>query len=275
MHGRDVVTNASHEDRVARQKAHFDSIAREYDEARQNENHLQLKALIWRQFFKGAVAFGANLDGADRPLTVLEAMCGYADGKAILESHLARPIEYAGFDYSDTVVDEMRVRSPELKIWRQDVTRFDSERRYDLIMVLGGLHHVPHAANNVVARLASALEPGGYFINLEPTHGNRLFRYARERVYARNALFDEQTEQAFVIGDYVKMFQAAGLEQAYVIYPGLLSYVLYYNPDAFPALNVGSTRIVRALFALEKPFLRTRLARALSFATLSLWRRPV
>jgi hypothetical protein len=59
------------------------------------------------------------------------------------------------------------------------------------------------------------------------------------------------------------------------MYPGLAAYVLYYNPDAFPALNFGGPETVRRLFALERPFLRSAAARTLSFATLSLWRKPL
>ena len=57
-------------------------------------------------------------------------------------------------------------------------------------------------------------------------------------------------------------------------WPGLASYVLYYNPDAFPSLNLGGERAVRTAFALDRPFFRTPIGRFFSFATLSLWRRP-
>jgi SAM-dependent methyltransferase len=260
-----------HADKVARQKAHFDSIAERYSESRQHANHLQLKHLIWTHFFAGARA--AGFDPGDK-IDVLEAMCGFADGKDILETHLKTKITYSGFDYSSAVVDKLDVERPDIRVWQQDVTQFSSDKQFDIVIVLGGLHHVPHAAADVTARLATAIRPGGYFINLEPTHGNPVFQAARERIYSRNPYFDEQTERAFVVKELFGFFEVAGLEKVHVTWPGLRSYVLYYNPDAFPSLNLGSQRMVRSLFALEKPFLQTRIARALSFATLSLWRRP-
>lgn len=36
------------------------------------------------------------------------------------------------------------------------------------------------------------------------------------------------------------------------IYPGLLAYVLYYNPYAFPSLNKGSVKFVEFIFNCEK-----------------------
>jgi hypothetical protein len=126
----------------------------------------------------------------------------------------------------------------------------------------------------VVRNLAPGLRPGGLFINLEPTHGNPVTKAVRDRIYRRNALFDERTERAFGVGELYAMFRGAGLELVEAQHPGLLSYVLYYNPDAFPNLNLGGERCVRAAFALDRPFLRTFVGRRLSFATLTLWRKP-
>ncbi len=122
--------------------------------------------------------------------------------------------------------------------------------------------------------LAASLRPGGLLINLEPTHGNPLARMVRERIYRRNQLFDAETERAFSVEELDAMFVSAGLELAYRTYPGLLGYVLYYNPDAFPGLNLAGTRAVNMLFALERPLMATRIGRWLSFATLAVWRSP-
>jgi hypothetical protein len=121
--------------------------------------------------------------------------------------------------------------------------------------------------------LTSALRRGGYFINLEPTNGNSIARMVRERIYERNSLFDEKTERAFDVDTLFSFFQNAGLSLSKVMYPGLLSYVLYYNPDAFPSLNLGGERCVRAAFAADRLFFRTALGRILSFATLTAWRK--
>ena len=253
---------------LERQRVHFNSIADRYRLARLGNNHLALKRLLWSEFLR---------DKADlkRPgLSVLDAMCGYADAYAILREHLSSEIDYSGFDYSDEVVALVRRENPGLRIAHADVTRFSPDRTYDLVIVLGGLHHVRHAAADTVKRLTAAIRPGGWFISLEPTHGNELFGALRKAIYRHNALFDSATEQDFAVRELRAMFEGAGLDLIDVMYPGLLSYVLYYNPDAFPLLNIGGARTVRFLFSIERPLMRSGVGRVLSFATLSLWRRP-
>ena len=255
-------------DKTEQQREHFNRIAATYREARRDANHLLLKELIWAEAFRDDPV-------PSRPgLKVLEAMCGFGEGRQILESQLRVPVDYVGFDYSDDVVAALQRDRPDLKIVQADATRFATDERYDVVILIGGLHHVPDAASEVVRRLAAALEPGGSFISLEPTHGNTLFRMVRESIYRRNALFDRETERAFAVEDLAGMFEAAGLTCVRMLWPGLLSYVLYYNPDAFPWLNVGGARTVRLAFALDRPFMRSPIGRALSFATLSLWRKP-
>ena len=256
-------------DKVRTQIEHFDAIAERYYTARRHRNHLLLKDLLWADVFR------RNRLGLAPPIRVLEPMCGYADGKRILERHLDPSLHYSGFDYAANVIDRLRLLDPTLDVWRADVTRFEpAAARYDLVLLLGGLHHVPDAAPEVVRRLTAALRPGGFLISFEPTHGNALFRRARDLIYRRNSLFDPRTERAFSAPELVAMFERAGLEQRDLFYPGLLSYVLYYNPDAFPALNLGGERLVRLTFALDRILMRSALGQMLSFATLSLWRKP-
>jgi SAM-dependent methyltransferase len=256
-------------DNVSRQQAHFDGIAENYFSARRNANHLLLKDLMWGNFLSHHEEL--KHDG----LTVLEAMCGFGDGKAIIEKALDIEVSYTGFDFSNAVVDKMREIRPDMMIHQADVTRYEPHDQYDLVVLLGGLHHVHHAAAEAVKRVSEAVRPGGYLLNFEPTDGNPLFRWIRERIYQRNNLFDEQTEQGFPVKQLLSLFENAGLECTEIAWPGLLSYVLYYNPDAFPSLNLGGERAVKIAFALDRPFFRTSIGRFFSFATLSLWRRPL
>jgi len=212
---------------------------------------------------------------AEQPIAVLDPMCGYADGKRILERHLGCKLHHTGLDYSSSVVDRLRTLDPGLDVRRADVTTFEpTPLSYDVIMLLGGLHHIPDAAPLVVGRLARALKPGGILISFEPTFGNLLVRRVRERIYARNSLFDARTERSFAVNELLRMFEAAALEPVDILFPGLISYILYYNPDAFPNLNIGGPRLVRLTFALDRLLFRAALGRWLSFATLSVWRRP-
>lgn len=256
------------DDLIERQRRHFDSIAERYEISRAHPNHRRLKDLIWSE----ALSCGAALP--EGPLRVLEPMCGFADGHDILSRALDQGIHYTGFDYSAEVIDRLQRKRKDLKSFVADVSKFESEAQWDIIILLGGLHHVPHIAADAVQRLSNSLAPGGLFINFEPTHGNPLTRRIRERIYAKNELFDEQTERAFAVEELLGFFRSAGLDHVNTIWPGLLAYVLYYNPDAFPALNRGSVKTLERLWSLERPFVATRLARAVSFATLTIWQAP-
>lgn len=253
---------------VERQREHFNSIADTYFSARLDANHRALKHLIWSEFLRDKSLLKTP------NLSVLDAMCGYADANGILREHLGGDIAYSGFDYSDEVIARVRREHPDLDVWQADATEFRPGRSYDLVVLIGGLHHVHHAASRALGNLAAAIRPGGHFLSFEPTHGNRVFGAVRDAIYRRNALFDAATERGFSVSELFAMFEGVGLERVDVLYPGLLSYMLYYNPDAFPKLNVGSPRAVRFLFSLERPFMRSVAARTLSFATLSLWRKP-
>jgi SAM-dependent methyltransferase len=250
------------------QRAHFNSIADRYRSARSGDNHLELKRLMWSDFL-------SDKTDLKRPgISVLDAMCGYADAHGILCEHLGANIDYTGLDYSDEVIAQVRRERPGLNVLHADVTAYAASRTYDLVVVFGGLHHVHHAAADTVTRLAAAIRPGGWFLSLEPTHGNRLFGAVRNAIYRRNTLFDERTERDFSVEELRAVFEGAGLELVDVTYPGLLAYVLYYNPDAFPRLNVGGPRAVRFFHSIDRRLMRTGLGRWLSFATLSLWQKP-
>lgn len=252
-----------------RQRAHFNEITSIYVEARRNPNHLLLKDLIWSSFFKEArVPVSSRLD-------VLEPMCGTGEGLAIVRRHLTPDVRYSGFDYSEEIVAVARATHPGADIRQLDATTFDSGgRTYDWIVLIGGLHHVYSHADDVVRRLGAALKPGGYFLNLEPTQNCWLTRRVREHIYRKNALFDEESERGFDLSELDLMFERSGLVKASQAFPGLLAYVLYYNPDAFPRLNVGGPSLVRALFHLDRLFWKSWIGRKFSFATIGLWKKP-
>lgn len=252
---------------VEHQRDHFEAVSEKYFKARQNANHLTLKRLLWNHFLSGK----AELFGD--PIRVLEPMCGYSEGRQILETHLRSAIVYAGFDFSRPLVDEARERYPNDQIYLQDITQWEPQEQYGVVIIIGGLHHVYAHTRDVLARISRAVKPGGYFINFEPTQNNALFRWIRNRIYQKNSLFDAQTERAFELDELNDHFRQAGFDIVDQIYPGLLAYTLYYNPDAFPTLNVGSPGWVEALFGLEKHAYRSWLARKFSFATLSLLRK--
>ena len=256
--------NNSKNNSINRQQEHFDSIADKYYAKRQGENHQLYKRLLWSFFFKNKEHLFLSHS------QVLEPMCGFAEAKKIFEEILKIKIDYEGFDYSKPLVDIVKNDSNDINIWVQDVTTFEADKLYDIIVIIGGLHHIPNYASKVLRSMSDALKPTGYFINIEPTNDNFLWKGIRDYIYKRNSLFDEHTERSFTLNELNGMYNQACLKIVDQLHFGLLSHVLYYNPDAFPLLNIGGKRCVSFTFWLDKFFFRSFIGRKLSFATLTM-----
>ncbi|PML80848.1 class I SAM-dependent methyltransferase [Enterovibrio norvegicus] len=252
---------------VERQREHFNSIAKQYLKGKEDPRFLKLQSLIWER-----VISSLPEELRDMKVSVLEPMCGYTEGLKVL-NRANLDIEYSGFDYSEEIVNHLKSISPELNVFHGDITKFKADAQYDVIILIGGLHHVPNFAKEAVRNLADCLRSGGFFINFEPTHGNPLNKFVREYIYKKNEIFDHDTERDFSVKELEFFFEEAGLKNQFKFYPGLLAYILYYNPYAFPRLNKGSEKTVERIFSIESAFYENFIGRALSFCTLTVWKK--
>ena len=257
---------------LERQREHFNRISETYLKGRRDANHIEIKNIMW----DGALRHAKSLAGWHVPNSyrILDALCGYAEGYDIMKTHVGMPGEYVGFDYSDEIVDNLQQSRPDLNIIHADATTYKPEpESFDVIFLAGGLHHVPIDASKVVQQLATGLRKGGLFINLEPTHANPIYKSVRDRIYRKNAIFDEATERAFHLTELQNMFKSAGLSNLLTHHVGLLGYILYYNPYAFPNLNLGGVKAVRAASAIDRLFRSNVVGKLFSFATLTIWKK--
>jgi SAM-dependent methyltransferase len=251
-------------DNTDRQSLHFESVAKRYFSARHTANHLLYKQLLWHSALRGI-----QITDQDQ-IDVLEPMCGYAEGKSIVELFFHGKILYDGFDTSATLLEKAREQRPGLALFQADVTKFVPQKKYDVVILTGGLHHVYQSAAPVLRMLRGAMKDSGIFINFEPTHACSLTRAVRENIYKGNSLFDSATERGFTLNELNGLYRDAGFHVVDQLYPGLLAYILFYNPDAFPFLNIGGPFLVKLLFGLDRLFCKTRIGRLMSFATLSI-----
>ena len=150
------------EDKSERQRKHFNWIADKYYLARRHRNHLLLKDLMWHEILDDKKFL------CKKGLRVLEPMCGFADGKAILENVLGVSTIYTGFDYSESVITALKEKQHGLNVSQANVEHFQTDEQFDVIILLGGLHHVPHIAKKVVRQLAGNLAPEGYLLTWSP-----------------------------------------------------------------------------------------------------------
>lgn len=252
---------------VEQQKKHFDSIAEQYFNAYQSRNCLIFKDLLWQYFFQDKQFLQAKV------IDVLEPMCGYGEGKKIIEKYLKKRINYYGFDNSPAIIQLAKEKEPDLNIREMNVLDFKEEEKYDLIIVIGGLHHVHKQAKEIIFRFHRALKPGGYFLCYEATSNNFLTNFIREKIYKANPLFDYETERAFALTQLNCYLKQSGFKIIDQIYPGLISYVLYFNPCLLPFFKERASWLVKFFFCLDKLFMGNFIGRKLSFATLTLLKK--
>lgn len=248
------------------QREHFNLISSKYLNSRKNENHLAYKEVWWDKILEFLLLnynFDENCDS-------LEAMCGLAEGSNLLKKAYPK-LKLNAFDYSDEMVlAAQKENNGNIRIFQADIINFSEKEKYDIIIILGGLHHVPNFVDKVLSNIHQALKKDGIFINLEPTHNNFLFRFIREYVYKENSLFEENTERGFRLEEYNQKLLKAGFGIKKQFFPGLLGYVLYYNPDAFPFLNIGTSRIAKIFSKIDWFLGKTFIGRKFSFATWSI-----
>lgn len=247
-------------DNLTRQKEHFNSIAKNYFEQRRGEKQVLLHDLIYNELFR-------HIKIREGKIVVLEPMCGFGEGKRIVQQFFPNEIDYSGFDFSEEIVKCAKEIDKNVNIWVQDVTTFTSQDKYDIIIIVGGLHHVPDYAYKVINNMSMLLNENGLFINVEPTYNNAIYKKICEFVYKRNKLFDNQTERRFSLRELNGMYKACGFKIEKQISAGLLAYILWYNPDAFPLLNRGGTKMVRRVFNFDKLFMHNKIGEKVSVAT--------
>ena len=126
-------------DKRKRQKDHFNKIAETYFKTRRGKRQRLLHALLYKELFH-------RVSLNKEKIRVLEPMCGFGEGKEIAERFFKQKIEYEGFDYSEEIVGCAKKLDPQVKIYVQDVTTYQSKEKWDMILIIGGLHHVPDYA---------------------------------------------------------------------------------------------------------------------------------
>lgn len=73
---------------------------------------------------------------------VLDAGCGF--GRVGEMIAYARPdARYTGIDISPDLLDAARQRLPKAALWQKDVTAFETSRRWDLVLAISVLSHIP------------------------------------------------------------------------------------------------------------------------------------
>jgi ubiquinone/menaquinone biosynthesis C-methylase UbiE len=91
-------------------------------------------------------------------------------GSGMLTEHMPRTYRtYTGLDLSDTLLETLRRKMPELTLVQGNAEELCfADGSFDTVLIFAGLHHLPHF-ERTIAHAHRVLRPGGTFVCLEPS----------------------------------------------------------------------------------------------------------
>jgi SAM-dependent methyltransferase len=179
----------------------------------------------------------------DRVGHVLEVGCGGGFSARYLEGLYD---SYTGVDYSEELIKYARHFNGGAgrEFVCANVRDFDSERRFDVVFMVGVLHHMPEPAL-VLSGLRDLLAPRGVVVVNEPQRGNpavSALRWMRKRVDPSYSA--DQVE--FSEPEICELFASAGLE-ARCFAQGIFSTPFAETRPLPPVASLALSRVATAI----------------------------
>jgi SAM-dependent methyltransferase len=169
-----------------RQKAHFESMHNAYE-----AHYYDLASMAYREeFIFGPMLKGLDLNGK----TVAELASGSGHNSLYLKQKFPQ-IGLTGFDISERACEDYRqmVGAPCHVV---DLTKpAPATEPFDVVFVIGGLHHCVADLDTTLTNVANMVKPGGLFLMLEP-NDRHFLEFVRILWYRIDSSFDHQTEHA-------------------------------------------------------------------------------
>jgi SAM-dependent methyltransferase len=248
------VTPAAATDVASVQSAHYDRLIDLY-EAHATDPWTQRYR---RRYIDEPLLRGIELDGR----AVLEAMCGSGHSTAYLLECGAR---VTGLDVSAHAIDLFRNKWPRCETVLASILEPGlPPDSFDVVVVVGGLHHVHPHVEDAVAEIWKLLKPGGFFCFSEP-HTGSLMDVARRLWYARDAMFE--TNESAVDVQALRRSTAAKFDVVAERYFGSVAHTLVLNSMILRASPRVKRLYAGPAMALERmldPLLGPRLSCSVS-----------
>ena len=152
--------------------------------------------------------------------SILEVGCGAGFAADYLRGRYG---QFLGIDYSQELIGYARKHNAwsGVRFEVANVNDFESKQKFDLILMIGLLHHLddPEA---ILRNMSSYLKPDGWILANEPQSGNPVFQIARKiRMSLDRNYSDEQLQ--YSQKQLTDMFHSAGLSDVQVMPQGLFS----------------------------------------------------
>jgi SAM-dependent methyltransferase len=241
------------------QGTHYDEIGAAYD-----AHYSDPTSERYRELFINGPLLG-NLDLQGR--RVLEAMCGSGSTAAYL---LAKGATLTGLDISEKLIAVFRARWPQARAIQGSILASGlAPNSYDLVVVVGGLHHVQPLVQEAIDEIFRVLVPGGYLCFAEP-HSGSLPDVVRRRWYRLDPLF-ERAEQAIDV-DALEAHNAERFELITRRFCGNVAYLFVFNSLVF-RVPIRLKRFYAPILLTLEAMLARFQGRRLSCFVLCQWKK--
>lgn len=225
----------------ARQRLHYERIHDEYE-----THYYDATSMAFRRRFIYDIMFrGLDLNGMD----VADLAAGSGHNSCALRERFPQA-KVAGFDISSSACESYR-RVVGAEAFQLDLTaKNEQHRRFDVAMIVGGLHHCVADLPATFRTISGLLKPGGLLLMYEPNE-RYIFEAMRRLWYRHDEFFDAQTEHALDHDSIAELARAHRLEPIECTYSGGPAYFLIYNSLIFRIPIALKRYIARPLFAFE------------------------
>jgi SAM-dependent methyltransferase len=125
-----------------------------------------------------------SLKGVHKPINnMIEVGCGAGFTVDYLKGKF---VNYTGIDYSENLINYAKKHNSNIKVNFKclNINEYVSEIKYDVVLMIGVLHHIPKP-ENVIMSLTKLLSPNGIIVINEPQAGNPfigLLRKIRKKI---------------------------------------------------------------------------------------------
>jgi SAM-dependent methyltransferase len=216
-----------------------------------------------RRFIDEPLLRGIELEGR----RVLEAMCGSGHSTGFL---LERGALVTGLDVSAQAMELFRAKWPQCEAVVESILAPTlPPESFDVVVVVGGLHHVHPHVDEAIAQISRLLKPGGHFCFSEP-HSGSIVNVLRRAWYVRDSMF-ESNEAAIDVSALRRAAEAA-FEVKREWYFGNVAHTLVLNSMVLRTPRWLKRLYSRPAMTVEK-LLNPVLGRRLSCSVACQWQK--
>lgn len=234
----------------AQQQQHYNALANSYQEHYGDQWSRQYRD----EHIHAHLVKGISLDGAH----ALDAMCGLGEVSQYL---LDRGAHVIGVDISEEMLTKYRANLPRATAQCCSILATDlPSESFDLIAIVGGLHHLHPHLEEALHEFYRLLKPGGYLCFAEP-HAHSLPDTLRNIWYRNDSLFEKN--EAAIDLEYLEDKMAQLFTVKSRTYLGSIAYLLVFNSLVFRVPHWLKSLYARPLLLLERlvaPILQRRTA---------------